>query len=314
MQRHRIVVAGGAGFIGTHLCNRLLSEDNDVVCIDNLYSGRLENIQQFLGDPHFCFVNHDVTKPFNLTDVSMVFNLACPASPKFYQKDAIFTTKTAFIGTVNMLDLATKNNCPMLQASTSEVYGEPLIHPQPESYYGNVNPVGIRSCYDEGKRCAESLCMDYHRQYGINVKIVRIFNTYGPYMRPDDGRVISNFIMQALRGDPITIYGDGNQTRSFMYIDDLIEGFMKVMNTPNDFTGPVNLGNPEEHTIKEIAEIIIAKTKSKSLLTYLPLPGNDPTRRKPNMSTASNIWSPKEPIDIGIAKVINYYKSYLALT
>lgn len=311
MQRRRIVIAGGAGGIGTHLCNRLLREGNDVVCIDNLYSGRLENIRQFLGDSHFCFINHDVTKPFSLADVSMVFNLACPASPKFYQKDAVFTTKSAVIGTINMLDLATENNCPMLQASTSEVYGEPLVHPQSESYYGNVNPVGIRSCYDEGKRCAESLCMDYHRQYGTKVKIVRIFNTYGPYMRPDDGRVISNFIMQALRGDPITIYGDGSQTRSFMYIDDLIEGFMRVMDTTDDFTGPVNLGNPEEHTIKEVAEMVLEQTGSKSCIKYLMLPQNDPTRRKPDISSMKNIWKPKRVVSVGISEMISQYKIYL---
>lgn len=305
------VVAGGAGFIGTHLCGRLLRDKYDVICLDNLYTGSLENIRQYLGNPRFSFINHDVTNPFTMEGVSVVFNLACPASPIQYQRNPVFTTQTAVIGTMNMLNLARTNNCPMLQASTSEVYGDPTVHPQPENYYGNVNPIGIRSCYDEGKRCAESLCMDYYRQYGTKIKIVRIFNTYGPYMSENDGRVISNFITQALRGENITIYGDGSQTRSFMYVDDLVEGFMRVIQTPDDFTGPVNLGNPEEYTIEQLANLVIAKTNSMSKIVYQPLPENDPLRRKPDISAIKDIWSPSTHVDSGIANTICYYAARL---
>ncbi len=305
------VVAGGAGFIGTHLCGRLLRDKYDVICLDNLYTGSLENIRQFFDNPHFCFINHDVTTPFTIEGVSVIFNLACPASPVQYQRNPVFTTQTSVIGTMNMLNLANANNCKMLQASTSEVYGDPTVHPQPENYYGNVNPIGIRSCYDEGKRCAESLCMDYYRQYGTKIKIVRIFNTYGPYMSENDGRVISNFITQALRGENLTIYGDGSQTRSFMYVDDLIEGFMRFIQTPDSFTGPVNLGNPEEYTIGQLANLIIAKTNSMSKTVYKPLPENDPSRRKPDISAIQEIWSPSTHVDRGIANTISYYAAKL---
>ena len=248
-----VLVAGGAGFIGSHLCDRLIKEGCSVVCLDNLYTGSMSNIRHLLGDPRFRFVNHDVTAPVSIDGLDFIFNLACPASPVHYQKDAIYTTKTAVLGTLNMLELARVNGCPLLQSSTSEVYGDPDVHPQPESYHGNVNPVGIRSCYDEGKRCAESLCMDYNRQLGVAVKIVRVFNTYGPRMAMDDGRVVSNFITQALQGKDITVYGDGTQTRSFQYIDDLIEGIVRMADSSADFTGPVNIGNPEERSVMDLA-------------------------------------------------------------
>lgn len=308
------LVAGGAGFIGSHLCDRLISEGYRVICLDNLYTGSMDNIAHLMTDQRFTFVRHDVTRPYEVSGLSIVFNLACPASPVHYQKDAVYTAKTAFLGTLNMLELARDNDCVMLQASTSEVYGNSLVHPQPETYWGNVNPIGIRSCYDEGKRAGETLCMDYHRQYGTKVKIVRIFNTYGPRMAEDDGRVVSNFIAQALRGDDITIYGDGSQTRSFMYISDLIEGIMRMTKTDEDFTGPVNLGNPEEHSVKELAEKIIDITGSVSGIIHKPLPSDDPVRRKPVSTKAERElgWMPVISLDFGlhftIENIIHYHK------
>lgn len=303
------LVAGGAGFIGSHLCSRLIDDGYKVICIDNLYTGSLHNIEHLMSHPRFTFVNQDVTTPYDMTGVSLVFNLACPASPVHYQKDAVYTAKTAFLGTLNMLELTRKNDCVMLQASTSEVYGNPLVHPQPETYWGNVNPIGIRSCYDEGKRIGETLCMDYHRQYGTKVKIVRIFNTYGPRMAVNDGRVVSNFITQALRGKDITIYGDGNQTRSFQYVSDLINGFMKMVKTEDDFTGPVNLGNPEEYTVRELSEIIVKLTGSHSRVVFKPLPQDDPIRRKPDSTLSQNIFSYKPIVNIedGLKKTIEYF-------
>lgn len=303
------LVAGGAGFIGSHLCDRLIDDGYKVICLDNLYTGSLHNIEHLMSHPRFTFVNHDVMTPYDVSGLSLVFNLACPASPVHYQKDAVYTAKAAFLGTLNMLDLARKNDCVILQASTSEVYGNPLVHPQPETYWGNVNPVGIRSCYDEGKRIGETLCMDYHRQYGTRVKIVRIFNTYGPRMAEDDGRVVSNFITQALRGEDITIYGDGSQTRSFQYVSDLIDGFMKMVKTENSFTGPVNLGNQEEHTIKELADYIIALTCSHSCIDYKPLPQDDPIKRKPDNLLSQKIFGYKPLVNIedGLINTIKYF-------
>lgn len=303
------LVAGGAGFIGSHLCDRLIDDGYKVICIDNLYTGSLHNIEHLMSHPRFTFVNHDVTTPYDMTGLSLVFNLACPASPVHYQKDAVYTAKTAFLGTLNMLELARKNDCIMLQASTSEVYGNPLVHPQPETYWGNVNPIGIRSCYDEGKRIGETLCMDYHRQYGTKVKIVRIFNTYGPRMAEDDGRVVSNFITQALREEDITIYGDGSQTRSFQYVSDLINGFMKMVKTDDSFTGPVNLGNPEEYTVKQLAETIIKLTGSHSRIVYKTLPQDDPVKRKPDYIKANKIlvWKPVVDLKSGLSSTIKYF-------
>ena len=315
-KQKRALVAGGAGFIGSHLCDRLISEGYHVICLDNLYTGRIENISHHLNNPHFEFVNQDVITPFEAQNLSVIFNLACPASPKQYQKDAIYTTKISVLGTINLLELATANKCPVLQASTSEVYGDPLVHPQPETYYGNVNPVGIRSCYDEGKRCEGSLCMDYFRHYRTKVKIVRIFNTYGPRMSEEDGRVVSNFVTQALKGEPLTIYGDGSQTRSFMYVSDLIEAFMRMIGTEDDFTGPVNLGNPEELTIKQFASMVVEQTSAKTLFVNQNLPQNDPTRRKPDTAIANKklSWSPYVNAVEGIQKVIDYFRMELALS
>lgn len=309
-KQKKALVAGGAGFIGSHLCDRLISEGYHVICLDNLYTGRIENISHHLNNPHFEFINQDVITPFEAQNLSVIFNLACPASPKQYQKDAIYTTKISVLGAINLLDLATANKCPILQASTSEVYGDPLVHPQPETYYGNVNPIGIRSCYDEGKRCAESLCMDYYRQYRTKVKIVRIFNTYGPRMAADDGRVVSNFVTQALRGEPLTINGDGNQTRSFMYVSDLIEAFMRMISTEDDFTGPVNLGNPEELTIKKFAQIIVQLTGSSFSITNRPLPQDDPIQRRPSIHFARTIlsWNPQITLIEGLNNTIKYFK------
>lgn len=305
-----VLVAGGAGFIGSHLCDCLIDDGYKVICIDNLYTGSLHNIEHLMQHPRFTFVNHDVTTPYTITELSLVFNLACPASPVHYQKDAVYTTKTAFLGTLNMLELARKNDCVMLQASTSEVYGNPLVHPQPETYWGNVNPIGIRSCYDEGKRIGETLCMDYHRQYGTKVKIVRIFNTYGPRMAGDDGRVVSNFITQALKNKDISIYGDGSQTRSFQYISDLINGFMTMVKTKNTFTGPINLGNPEEYTIKELANKIVELTGSHSHIVYKPLPQDDPIRRKPMIGEAVKQleWKPQVTLHDGLNSTICYFE------
>lgn len=308
----RVLVAGGAGFIGSHLCDRLVKEGYKVLCMDNLYTGHMENIHHLLENSNFSFVNHDVTMPMFYDNVSVIFNLACPASPVHYQKDAIYTTKTAVLGTLNLLEVAKTNHCQILQASTSEVYGDPLVHPQTEDYYGNVNPVGIRSCYDEGKRCSESLCMNYHRQYGVQVKVIRIFNTYGPRMAENDGRVVSNFITQALSGKDITIYGDGSQTRSFQYVDDLIEAMMRVVKIEDDFTGPINIGNPDEITIRTLAEMVIALTKSHSLIISKPLPENDPRHRSPDISLATSKldgWMPQVHLENGIRRTIEYFRA-----
>lgn len=305
------IVAGGAGFIGSHLCDRLIKDGYSVLCIDNFYTGYIENIQHLLNNTKFSYVKHDVTIPMSYDDISLIFNLACPASPVHYQKDTVYTIKTAFLGTLNLLELAKINNCPILQASTSEVYGNPLVHPQTEDYYGNVNPIGIRSCYDEGKRCAESLCMDYHRQYGVKVKVIRIFNTYGPRMAENDGRVVSNFITQALSGKHITIYGDGSQTRSFQYVDDLIEAMMRVVKTEDNFTGPINIGNPSEITIKTLAEMVITLTHSRSHIISSPLPKKDPRRRCPDISLAEQQlcgWKPNVNIAEGLSKTIEYFR------
>jgi len=307
-----ILVAGGAGFIGSHLCEHLVKEGYNVLCVDNLYTGKTENINHLLSFDTFSFINHDVTKPLFRDDISLIFNLACPASPFHYQKDAIYTTKTAFLGTMNLLEMAKSLHCPILQASTSEIYGNPLIHPQSEDYYGNVNPIGIRSCYDEGKRCAESLCMDYHRQHGVQVKIIRIFNTYGPRMDVNDGRVVSNFIIQALLEKDITIYGKGTQTRSFQYIDDLIDAMMRIVRTDRNFTGPVNIGNPNEIAVKQLAKVVIEITNSRSSVVYKDLPQDDPCRRRPDISLATrelNGWMPKVSLEEGLSKTIEYFKT-----
>lgn len=309
-----VLVAGGAGFIGSHLCERLIKDGYHVLCVDNLYTGSMDNIQHLLSHARFKFKKHDITIPFMEQGLSVIFNLACPASPVHYQKNAIYTTKTAVIGTINMLEIAKANDCVILQSSTSEVYGDPLVHPQTEDYYGNVNPIGIRSCYDEGKRCAESLCMDYHRQFGVKLKIIRIFNTYGPRMAVEDGRVVSNFITQALKGQSISIYGDGRQTRSFQYIDDLIEAIIRFTNTPKDITGPVNIGNPNETTIQELARQIVKLTSSCSPIIRKPLPENDPRRRLPDISLATSIldgWTPKVELANGLQATIKYFREIL---
>ena len=310
-----ILVTGGSGFIGSNLCRYLLNNKNRVICIDNNYTGSIANIADLLDNEDFKFINHDVTEPIDIAEkIDYIYNLACPASPKYYQREhAIQTTKTCVYGALNMLEFAKKNDAIILQTSTSEIYGEPEIHPQTESYRGNVNPIGIRSCYDEGKRCAESLFFDYWRYEGVKIKVVRIFNTYGPYMAFDDGRVVSNFIYQALQNENITIYGKGDQTRSFCYVDDLVEALVLMMNSEQEFTGPVNLGNPQEFTIKELAEKIIAKTKSGSEIIYKDLPSDDPTRRKPDITLAQNKlhWQPKVQLDEGLGKTIDYFKSKL---
>jgi UDP-glucuronate decarboxylase len=306
----RILVTGGAGFIGSHLCERLLNENNEVICLDNYFTGSRSNIAHLLGNPYFELVRHDVINPF-MAEVDEIYNLACPASPVHYQYNAIKTIKTSVMGAINMLGLAKRTKAVILQASTSEVYGDPTVHPQPESYWGNVNAVGIRSCYDEGKRCAETLFMDYHRQNKVDIKIIRIFNTYGPRMHPQDGRVVSNFIVQALQNKDITIYGDGTQTRSFQYVDDLVEGMIRMMKTPKTFIGPVNIGNPHEFTMLELAEKIIRLTNSNSKITYLPLPFDDPKQRQPDIRLAKamlNGWEPKIQLDEGLKKTIAYFK------
>lgn len=305
----RILVSGGAGFIGSHLCTRLVNEGHDVICLDNFFTGSKQNIIHLMDNHHFEVVRHDVTYPYT-AEVDEIYNLACPASPIHYQHDAIQTIKTSVMGAINMLGLARRLNAKILQASTSEIYGDPQIHPQPETYWGNVNPIGFRSCYDEGKRCAETLCMDYHRQNGVRIKIIRIFNTYGPRMLPDDGRVVSNFIIQALRGEDITIYGTGEQSRSFQYIDDLIEGMIRTMETGDDFTGPVNLGNPNEFSILELAEQIIRKTDSKSKIIFKPLPYDDPKQRRPDITLAKKVldWEPVVQLDEGLERMIAYFK------
>ncbi len=304
----RILVTGGAGFIGSHLCEKLLNEGNYVICLDNFFTGSKNNINHLADNENFELVNHDVTEEY-FTEVDQIYNLACPASPPHYQNNAIKTIKTSVMGIINMLELAKYFKASILQASTSEVYGDPLVHPQVETYWGNVNPIGIRSCYDEGKRCAETLMMDYHRQCGINTRIIRIFNTYGPNMDLKDGRVVSNFIVQALRGEDITIYGDGSQTRSFCYVSDLVDGMVKMMNNPQNFIGPVNIGNPSERTILEFAKLIIEMTNSKSKIVYQPLPGDDPAQRKPDIALAEKElgWVPKIDIREGIQKTIEYF-------
>ncbi|MDD7147922.1 MAG: UDP-glucuronic acid decarboxylase family protein [Lachnospiraceae bacterium] len=306
---NRVLVTGGAGFLGSHLCERLLQDGNDVICVDNLYTGSKDNIRHLMTNPYFEFIRHDVTEPLYV-EVDQIYNLACPASPVHYQSNPVKTTKTSVYGALNMLGLAKRVHARILQASTSEVYGDPEIHPQPESYRGCVNPIGIRSCYDEGKRVAETLFFDYKRMHNIEIKVMRIFNTYGPRMNPLDGRVVSNFIVQALKGEDITIYGDGSQTRSFCYVDDLIEGMVRLMASPADFTGPCNLGNPGEFTIKQLAEKIIEKTGSKSKLIYQPLPADDPLQRKPVIDLAKEHlgWEPKVMLDEGLDKTIAYFK------
>lgn len=305
----KILVTGGAGFIGSHLCTRLIEEGNEVICLDNLYTGSLSNIAHLSTSKHFSFMTHDVSNSFYYDHLDEIYNLACPASPIHYQLDPIQTTKTSVLGAMNVLGLAKRTGAKVLQASTSEVYGDPDQHPQSESYWGNVNTVGIRSCYDEGKRCAETLFMDYHRKHNVPIKIIRIFNTYGPRMMPNDGRVVSNFILQALRNRDITVYGDGNQTRSFQYVDDLIDGMLLMMKTSDDFTGPVNLGNPNEFTIKELAERIIEMTGSKSKIVYKELPEDDPKQRKPDISYAKKMlnWEPKIDFKEGAARMIKYF-------
>lgn len=305
----RVLVTGGAGFIGSHLCRHLLERGRSVLCVDNLSSGSESNVAELMPDGRFKFVNHDIANFVCTDDISAIFNLACPASPVQYQKDPVATTRTAVLGTMNMLETARRNNCPMLQASTSEVYGDPHVHPQTEDYWGNVNPVGVRSCYDEGKRCAESLCMDYHRQYGVKVKVIRIFNTYGPRMAFNDGRVVSNFIAQSLNGEPITVYGDGAQTRSFMYVDDLVDAMFRVMRTPDDFTGPVNIGNPCETSVLTLARKIMSMTGSRSEIILRDLPLDDPQRRRPDISLAIRTlggWQPIVPLEVGLQKTIEY--------
>ena len=308
----QILVTGGAGFIGSHLCERLVNEGNSVICLDNFYSGSKENIWHLIGHPGFELVRHDVTMPYRV-EVDEIYNLACPASPVYYQYDPIQTTKTSVFGTFHMLGLARRTKARLLQASTSEVYGDPVQHPQSEDYWGNVNPIGIRSCYDEGKRCAESLCFDYHRIHGVEVKVIRIFNTYGPKMAENDGRVVSNFVVQALKGEDLTIYGDGSQTRSFQYISDLVEGMIRMMASPEGFTGPVNLGNPGEFTMLELAEKVLAKVGGKSKIVFKPLPQDDPKMRRPDISLAKKElgWEPKVSLDEGLDEVIDYFRRNL---
>jgi UDP-glucuronate decarboxylase len=308
--RKKILVTGGAGFLGSHLCERLLDAGNEVICVDNFFTGQKQNVVHLLDHPYFEMVRHDITMPFFI-EVDQIYNLACPASPIHYQYNAIKTIKTSVMGAINMLGLAKRINARILQASTSEVYGDPEIHPQTESYWGHVNPIGIRACYDEGKRCAETLFVNYNRQNNVDIKIMRIFNTYGPRMHPNDGRVVSNFIVQALKGRDITLYGDGLQTRSFCYRDDLIEGMIKMMNSRVDFTGPVNMGNPNEFTIKQLAELVIELTGAKSDIVYEPLPSDDPMQRQPDISLAKKElnWEPKIQLREGLQKTIDYFKS-----
>jgi len=315
MARHyedekRILITGGAGFLGSHLIDRLLAQGHEVICLDNLFTGSKRNIAHLHSHPRFEFLRHDITFPLYI-EVDEIYNLACPASPIHYQHDPVQTTKTSVHGSINMLGLAKRLDCRIFQASTSEVYGDPAVHPQTEDYWGHVNPIGPRSCYDEGKRCAETLFFDYHRQHGLEIKVARIFNTYGPRMHPADGRVVSNFIMQALRGDPITLYGDGNQTRSFCYVDDLITAFILLMETPRDVTGPINIGNPGEFTMRELAELVVELTGSKSTISYLPLPPDDPKHRRPDISVAKSAlgWEPKVQLRDGLIETIKYFRA-----
>ena len=312
--RKRTLVTGGAGFLGSHLCERLLDDGHDVLCVDNFFTGTKENVAHLLDNPHFELMRHDVTFPLYV-EVDEIYNLACPASPIHYQHDPVQTTKTSVHGAINMLGLAKRTKAKILQASTSEVYGDPEVHPQVEGYWGHVNPVGVRSCYDEGKRCAETLFFDYRRQHGLNIKVTRIFNTYGPRMHPNDGRVVSNFIVQALRGEPLTIYGNGSQTRSFCYVDDLVEALVRLMATPDDFTGPVNTGNPVEFTIRELAEQVIALTGSTSTIEPRPLPTDDPTQRQPDITLAREKlgWEPKITLAEGLRPTVAYFRQLLGV-
>lgn len=311
--RKTSLVTGGAGFLGSHLCERLLAANRRVLCVDNFFTGRHENIQRLLQDPNFELMRHDISVPLQV-EVDEIFNLACPASPVYYQTDPVQTTRVSVLGAINMLELARRLKIPILQASTSEVYGDPLVHPQSESYWGNVNPIGPRACYDEGKRCAETLFFDYRRQYGLKIKVVRIFNTYGPRMLPNDGRVVSNFIVQALKGEPITVYGDGKQTRSFCYVDDLVEAFVRVMQTPPDFTGPINLGNPNEFSMMELASAVLKATGSSSPLIFATLPEDDPKQRQPDIALAKRIidWEPKTQLKQGLEHTVAYFRSILS--
>ena len=308
----RILITGGAGFLGSHLCERLLLDGHEVICLDNFFTGRKRHIARLLGHPAFELVRHDVTEPFKF-EVDQIYNLACPASPPHYQHNPIKTIKTSVLGAIHCLGLAKRIGARVFQASTSEVYGDPEVHPQPESYWGSVNPIGIRSCYDEGKRCAETLFFDYHRQNKVDIRVARIFNTYGPHMLPDDGRVVSNFIVQALQGKNLTLYGDGTQTRSFCYVDDLIDGFVRLMNHPS-LTGPVNLGNPGEFTMLELAHLVLAKVGGPSQITYLPLPGDDPKQRQPDITLAQTelSWQPHIPLALGLDSTITYFRTLLA--
>jgi UDP-glucuronate decarboxylase len=305
----RVLVTGGAGFLGSHLCDRLIGQGHDVLCLDNFFTGRKQNIEHLLGNAHFELIRHDVIDPFKF-EVDRIYNLACPASPPHYQYNPIKTTKTSVMGAINCLGLAKRVKARVFQASTSEVYGDPAVHPQPESYWGNVNPIGRRSCYDEGKRCAETLFFDYHRENGVDIRVVRIFNTYGPRMNPDDGRVVSNFIVQALRGENITVYGDGSQTRSFCYVDDLIEGFLRLMEQ-SETVGPVNIGNPGEFTMLELAEVVLKQVGGKSKIVHKDLPADDPKQRQPDITLAKKYlkWEPKVPLAEGIGKTIEYFRS-----
>jgi len=313
MNRKRILVTGGAGFLGSHLCERLLNDGHDIICLDNFFTGTKDNIQHMMGNHHFEVMRHDVAFPL-YAEVDEIYNLACPASPIHYQFDPVQTTKTSVHGAINMLGLAKRTKAKIFQASTSEVYGDPEVHPQTESYWGHVNPIGIRSCYDEGKRCAETLFFDYHRQHHLNIKVARIFNTYGPRMRPNDGRVVSNFIMQALKNEDISLYGDGNQSRSFCYVDNMIEAWIKLMAMPDDFTGPVNLGNPNEFTIRQLADNIIELTGSTSTLVFKPLPSDDPRQRKPDITLAREKlgWSPTIELQEGLKKTITYFETFIS--
>lgn len=310
--RKKILITGGAGFVGSHLCERLLNEGNEVYCLDNYFTGQKKNVIHLLDNPYFELIRHDVTTPFFI-EVDQIYNLACPASPVHYQYNPIKTMKTSVMGAINMLGLAKRVNAKILQASTSEVYGDPLVHPQPESYWGHVNPIGDRACYDEGKRSAETLFVNYHKQNNVDIKIIRIFNTYGPNMHPHDGRVVSNFIVQALQNQDITVYGEGNQTRSFQYVDDLVEGMIRLMNSRDGFTGPVNVGNPNEFTILELAQKVIKLTGSTSKIIYKPLPSDDPMQRQPDISLAKKEldWSPKVQLDEGLIKTISFFKTVI---
>jgi len=311
--KKRFLVTGGSGFLGSHLCERLLADGHEVICLDNFFCSSKSNIAHLLGNPYFELIRHDVTFPLYI-EVDEIFNLACPASPIHYQTDPVQTTKTSVHGAINMLGLAKRTKAKIFQASTSEVYGDPRVHPQEESYWGNVNPIGLRACYDEGKRCAETLFFDYHRQHKLRIKVARIFNTYGPRMHPNDGRVVSNFIVQALRGEPLTVYGDGSQTRSFCFVDDLTEAFVRFMDTPDEVTGPMNLGNPGEFTIRELAEQILELTGSRSRLDFRPLPMDDPMQRKPDIGLARQVldWEPKVTLRDGLVRTIDYFRRLLA--